>query len=84
MATVEIYTSEVCPYCTRAKQLFNNKSVEYTEIRVDKDPAKLAEMIDRCNGRRSVPQIIINGEAIGGFNELLALELDGKLDEMLK
>lgn len=83
MAKVEIYSTRVCPYCVRAKQLLDNKGVEYTEYHVDKDHDKLTEMMQRCDNRRSVPQILINDQAIGGFDELSALEHDGKLDIML-
>lgn len=83
MTKVEIYTSAQCPYCERAKRLLDNKGVIYVEIRVDKDSTKLAEMLQRSQGRRSVPQIFINDEGIGGFDELCDLELDGRLDEML-
>lgn len=83
MAKVEIYTTKICPYCVRAKQLLQHKGVEYTEIRVDLEPGKMSEMLQRADGRRSVPQIFINDVGIGGFDDMYALELDGKLDEML-
>ncbi len=83
MAKVEIYSTAMCPYCVRAKQLFDNKNISYDEIRVDTDPSRLAEMLKRADNRRSVPQIFINDVGIGGFDELAALELDGKLDDML-
>lgn len=83
MAKVEIYSTNTCPYCVRAKQLLQKKGVEYTEIFVDREPAKLAEMLQRAEGRRSVPQIFINDVGIGGFSELSVLELDGKLDDLL-
>lgn len=84
MAEVIIYSTAVCPYCTRAKQLLANKGVQFQEIRVDNNPKKLEEMLARSNGRRSVPQIFINDQGIGGFDELLALEQEGQLNEMLK
>lgn len=84
MPLIEIYTTAFCPYCVRAKQLLDSKQLEYQEIRVDKDSKKLQEMLTRSNGRRSVPQIFIKGEGIGGFDELYSLELDGQLDDMLK
>lgn len=79
---VEIYTAEYCSYCQRAKQLLDKKGVNYTEIRVDLDAAKREEMIQRT-GRRTVPEILINGELIGGFDDLWAYEQSGKLDQKL-
>ena len=84
MAKVEIYSTAVCPYCVRAKQLLDNKGVSYEEIRIDQDPSQFETMLKRCDGRRSVPQILINDVAIGGFDDLYALEIDGKLNDMLK
>lgn len=84
MATITIYTAEGCGYCIRAKHLLDQKGVNYQEIRVDLDPAKRDEMLARSNGRRSVPQIFINNQPIGGYDDLAALEMNGKLDELLK
>ena len=67
--SVVIYTTRWCPYCIRAKQLLDQKSVDYNEIAVDKDPKKHREMVDK-SGRTSVPQIWINQEHIGGYEEL--------------
>lgn len=83
MAKIEIYSTLKCPYCIRAKQLLHNKGATYTEILIDKDPSKLPEMLQRSNGRRSVPQIFIDGKGIGGYDELCALDQDGMLDTML-
>lgn len=83
-AKIEIYTTENCPYCVRAKMLFERKKVDYTEIHVDQDPQKREEMIKRSHGKRTVPQIFINDESIGGFDELWELDKQQKLDEMLK
>ena len=69
MPKVEIYSKTTCTYCDHAKQLFDEKSVTYTEIRIDQDPSKIDEMLKRCDGRRSVPQILINDQAIGGFEK---------------
>jgi glutaredoxin 3 len=82
MANVVIYTKETCPYCVYAKQLLDNKKVSYSEIRVDLDLAKREEM-ERLSGRRTVPQIFINDQSIGGFDDLSALEKAGKLDALL-
>lgn len=83
MANVEIYTTAVCPYCVRAKQLLDRKKVSYTEIRVDTDEQKREEMIAKSQ-RKSVPQIFINGQSIGGCDDLYALESSHRLDELLK
>ena len=82
MASVEIYTTGYCGYCRRAKMLLDSKDVAYEEIHVDRDPARRAEMNER-SGRRTVPQIFINGTGIGGCDELFALERDGRLDDLL-
>lgn len=82
MANIVIYTTEVCPYCQRAKQLLKTKGAEYTEIRVDQDATQKEQMISR-SGRRSVPQIFINDLHIGGFDDLAALEQQGKLAILL-
>lgn len=80
---VEIYSSQFCGYCHRAKMLLNNKSVTYNEIPVDVQPEKRIEMVERSNGVTSVPQIFINDEHIGGCDDLYALESQGLLDEKL-
>lgn len=80
MAKVIVYTKEGCAYCIQAKQLLDHKKVQYTEVRVDLDPAMLDEVI-KLTGRRTLPQIIINGESIGGFDDLSALETSGQLDK---
>ncbi|QLH41304.1 MAG: glutaredoxin 3 [Coxiellaceae bacterium] len=82
MAEVVIYTKDYCPYCTSAKQFLAKKNIAYTEIRVDLEPERLPEMIQR-SGRRTVPQIFINGQSIGGWDDLYALEKAGKLDKLL-
>lgn len=80
MATVEMYTTLTCPSCIRAKRLFASKGVEVTEIDVSFDRT---EMIERADGRRTVPQIFIDGHGIGGFDDLAALDRTGALDPML-
>jgi glutaredoxin 3 len=82
MQKIVIYTTETCSFCRDAKKLLARKNLSYNEIAVDKDPAKLAEMV-KLSGQRSVPQIFINGKPIGGFNELSALDRSGKLDSLL-
>lgn len=80
---VEMYTTEVCPYCVRAKQLLKQKGViEIEEIRVDLHPERQDEMIGRT-GRRTVPQIYIGTTHVGGCDDLYALDRAGKLDPLL-
>lgn len=82
MPTVTMYATKYCPYCMRARALLKNKGVEYTEIDVDAQPRERATMRERA-GRTSVPQIFIDDTHVGGFDDLHALENDGKLDPML-
>ena len=82
MAKIEIYTSPWCGYCARAKGLLEKKGAAYTEMDVIEDDAKRAEMRTRSR-RTTVPQIFINGQHIGGSDELTALEQAGKLDSLL-
>jgi glutaredoxin 3 len=77
-----IYGSESCAYCTAARMLLKKKGVTWEEIPVSRDADKHAEMIAR-SGRQSVPQIFIDEQSIGGFDELYALDLDGELDRLL-
>ena len=83
MATVEIYTIPTCPYCHAAKALLKRKGVAYQETDVSRDPQLRAAMTKRAAGRRTVPQIFINGQGVGGSDDLHALERAGKLDAML-
>lgn len=83
-AKVEIYTKTNCPYCTAAKNLFNERGVEYTEYDAEHDEALRAQMLERSNGRRTFPEIFINGEHVGGYDDLHLLDEEGKLDDMLK
>ena len=82
MAKIEIYTSPWCGYCARAKGLLEKKGAAYHEMDVIDDEAKRAEMRERSK-RTTVPQIFINGQHIGGSDELAALEQQGKLDALL-
>ena len=83
MADVVLYTKPGCPYCMAAMGLLTRKGVDFTEIVASNDPEKKAEMIQRSNGRATFPQIFINGEHVGGSDELHALERAGKLDALL-
>ncbi len=83
MAEIIMYTKGYCPYCDKAKVLLTNKKQNFTEISLDEHPEKIEEMIEKSQ-RRTVPQIFINGKSIGGFDDLYALNQQGKLDELLK
>jgi glutaredoxin 3 len=82
MTAVTIYSKEQCPYCVAAKQLLKAKGANYEEIRIDLDPSQRDIMIAR-SGRRTVPQIFINDQAIGGYDDMAALEKAGKLNALL-
>lgn len=79
MPHVQIYTSAICGYCVAAKNLLKQKGYDYEEVRVDLDPARREEMVARAR-RTSVPQIFIDGEHVGGFDDLRALSLRGGLE----
>lgn len=83
MPSVEVYTTPICPYCWRAKRLLDSKNVNYTEINLWTEKARRQEMVERADGRTSVPQIFIDGKGIGGSDELAALDQAGKLDALL-
>lgn len=82
MADVVIYTTQVCPYCVRAKQLLQRKDVAYSEIDVSHDAEARMALVQRTR-QRTVPQIFINEQPIGGCDELYALERAGQLDVLL-
>ncbi|WP_340644835.1 glutaredoxin 3 [Phenylobacterium sp.] len=83
MTQVTIYTKPFCPYCVRAISLLEKKGVEFTEIEAAFDPEKRQEMMQRSNGRATFPQIFIGDEHIGGCDDIMALDRDGKLDPLL-
>lgn len=84
MATVQIYTTPICPYCVRAKQLLSNKGVDYQEVNMhDISSEERQALAEKTNNYRTVPQIFINDNFIGGFDQLSALDRDGKLDSLL-
>ena len=83
MSHIEIYTTPMCPFCWRAKKLLDGKNVGYTEINLWSEKARREEMIERADGRSTVPQIFIDGKGIGGSDELVALETSGELDRLL-
>ncbi len=83
MQTVEIYTTSTCGFCHAAKRLLASKDVAYAETDVGRDPSQRTAMMQRANGGRTVPQIFIGGQHIGGCDDLYALENAGKLDQLL-
>ena len=82
MAKVVVYSSGLCPYCTMAKQFLARKGIEFDEIRIDMEPEKRQEMMEKSR-QRTVPQIFINDDAIGGYTDLIALENSNRLDGLL-
>ena len=82
MASIVIYTTSYCPYCVRAKDLLTRKGQKYTEVNAEDDNVREA-MIQKAGGRRTVPQIFINEQHVGGYDDLYALDKAGKLDAML-
>jgi glutaredoxin 3 len=83
MAQITIYTKPYCPYCIRAVSLFEKKGVEFTEVEAAFDPEKRKEMVQRAGGRSTFPQIFVGDRHIGGCDDMMALEYDGKLDALL-
>lgn len=82
MAHIDIYTKATCPFCHRAKALLNSKGAAFNELPIDGDAEKRQQMIER-SGRTTVPQIFIDGQHIGGCDDLYALDADGGLDPLL-
>lgn len=83
MAKIEIYTTTYCGYCDQAKSFFRSKGLPFTEIDVTGDDAARQALVEKAGGRRTVPQIFINGQSIGGYTELVALNRNGELEGML-
>lgn len=83
MKTIEIYTSPTCGFCLAAKRMLTDKGVSFSEIDVRRDPDRRQEMMQRANGRYTVPQIFVDGYHVGGFTDLRALDHAGKLDTLL-
>lgn len=84
MVKVEVYTTKICPYCVKAKNLLVKKGVIFTEIDVSDDPEARDALVVKAEGRRTVPQIFINDQPIGGCDDLYALEASGELDKLLQ
>ncbi len=83
MKKVEIYTWQYCPFCIRAKSLLNKKNIQFIEYKIDGDESAREKMSQRANGKRSLPQIFIDNNSIGGCDDLYSLEEDNKLDSLI-
>ena len=83
MAKVVIYSKDYCPYCTRAKNLLESKGISYEEHNIENKPEEMKALMEKT-GMRTVPQIFINDKLIGGFDDMNALDKEGKLDPLLK
>lgn len=84
MADITLYTKPTCPYCSRAKELLRSKGEKFQNIDISAQPDRRAEMIQRSGGRTTVPQIFINGQHIGGCDDLMELDERGALDALLQ
>lgn len=84
MSKIEVYSTAVCPYCVAAKNLLKSKGLEWTDVRVDTDPVQRDAMLARSGGRRTVPQIFVNDQHVGGYDDLVAADRSGKLAELLE
>lgn len=83
MANVVVYTTNYCPYCVKVKQLLKNKGVEFQEIDLSNDDTGRIELVNMSGGRKTVPQVFINGQHIGGCDDLFALDAKKELDLLL-
>ncbi|WP_266160496.1 glutaredoxin 3 [Dyella silvatica] len=83
MPKIEMYSKTVCPYCVNAKNLLKAKGLTWSEVLVDTDPEQFKIMLERSGNRRTVPQIFINDQHVGGFDDLVAADRSGKLAELL-
>lgn len=84
MKPVQVYTTNYCPYCVRAKALLEKKGIAFEEIDLTHDDAGRMTLVEKSGGRKTVPQIFIGDYHVGGCDDLYALDLDGKLDGLLK
>lgn len=84
MSRVTVYSTAHCGYCNMAKTKLDQWDIPFDEVRIDTDPAAMKEFATVTNGARTVPQIVIDGKAIGGFSELTELHMDGELDELME
>jgi glutaredoxin 3 len=84
MARVKVYSTGTCPFCDKAKALLKKWQIPFDEVRIDQDDAGLREMQQVTNHARTVPQIAIDGKAIGGLDDLTELHMDGELDGLME
>ena len=84
MKKITIYTGPLCNYCDAAKRLFTRNNVSYNEINIAKVDGAMDEMIQKANGKRTIPQIFFDDQHIGGYDEVRALEKENKLQDLLK
>ena len=84
MSKITIYTTDICPYCVRAKDLLKNKGLKYKEINVTNNQKERELLIKKTNGQRTVPQIFIDNKHIGGCDDLIEINNSGKLDKIIK
>jgi glutaredoxin 3 len=83
MARITIYTTGICPICDKTKSLLNKWGIDYDEVRLDVDRSRHKEFMQVTNGARTVPQLTLDGNWIGGFTELTELHMDGELDDLI-
>lgn len=83
MPKIEVYSTAVCPYCVAAKNFLKAKGLSWEEVRVDTDPAQRERMLQRSSGHRTVPQIFVNDQFVGGYDDLVAADRSGKLAQLL-
>ncbi len=83
MSKIVMYSTAFCPYCVRAEQLLQSKGVQINKVRVDQEPDRFQEMLNKSEGRRTVPQIFIGETHVGGYDDLAALDMKGELDPLL-
>ena len=84
MSKIEVYSTAVCPYCVAAKNLLKSRGLEWVELRIDTDAAQRDAMLARSGGRRTVPQIFVNDQHVGGYDDLVAADRSGKLTQLLE
>ena len=84
MSKIEIYTKNICVFCDRAKNFFQNRKLSYVEYNIDENTEELETMLIRSNGQKKLPQIFIDNYHVGGFDKLVELQDSGKLDDILK
>lgn len=84
MSKIEVYSTAVCPYCVAAKNLLKSRGLEWVEVRIDTDVVQRDAMLARSGGRRTVPQIFVNDQHVGGYDDLVAADRSGKLAQLLE